>query len=191
MNPSQITEWCQAVIRWQVPEHGIYVDATMGNGHDTLFLCRLAGEHGKVWAFDIQDAALRSTKKRLEDHGLLHRACLIRDGHEHMDRYLAPRTADAVCFNLGYLPGGDHDIATGPQTSVEAIRKGLEILKYGGLMSLCVYSGGDTGYEEKNVVLGYLKTLPKKEYTVIVNSYFNRENDPPMPVFVFKSPKPV
>ncbi len=54
-------------------------------------------------------------------------------------------------------------------------------------MSLCIYSGGDTGFEEKEVLLTYMRTLPAKEYTVIVNEYYNRMNHPPMPVFIFKN----
>ncbi len=65
--------------------------------------------------------------------------------------------------------------------------KGLRILKPGGMMSLCIYSGGDTGFEEKEVLLTYMRTLPAKEYTVIVNEYYNRMNHPPMPVFIFKN----
>ena len=53
-------------------------------------------------------------------------------------------------------------------------------------MSLCIYSGGDTGFAEKDAVLQYLKMLPAREYTVIVNEYYNRENCPPLPVFIFK-----
>lgn len=103
-----------------------------------------------------------------------------------MDRYFAPQTADVICFNFGYLPGGDHAIATKAQTSVKAVRKGLEILKSGGMMSLCIYSGGDTGFEEKERILEYVKGLSPREYVVIVNEYYNRGNCPPMPVFVFK-----
>ena len=54
-------------------------------------------------------------------------------------------------------------------------------------MSLCIYSGGDTGFEEKNAILNAIRSLPSKAYTVIVNEYYNRENNPPMPVFIFKS----
>lgn len=53
-------------------------------------------------------------------------------------------------------------------------------------MSLCVYSGGDTGFEEKDGILEYLRELPAKKYTVIVNEYYNRGNHPPIPVFIFK-----
>ena len=42
MKQSQITYWCHSIIRSQIPEGGVYVDATMGNGHDTLFLCEMA-----------------------------------------------------------------------------------------------------------------------------------------------------
>ena len=71
-------------------------------------------------------------------------------------------------------------------TSVKAIRKALKILKPGGMASLCIYCGGDTGYEEKKRILADLKELPAKEYTVIVNEYYNRKNNPPVPVFVFR-----
>lgn len=187
MKQSQITYWCHEVIRSQAKRGGLYIDATMGNGNDTLMLCELAGNIGAVYAFDIQPQALKATKNLLEKNHVAAKCQLILDGHENMDNYLQQETADVVCFNFGYLPGGDHSIATQADTSLVAIQKGLQLLKPGGMMSLCVYSGGDTGFEEKDCVLSYLKTLPAKEYTVIVNQYFNRENNPPMPIFVFKS----
>lgn len=186
MKQTQITRWCQEMIHFQVPEGGIYIDATMGNGNDTLFLCRLAGESGRVYAFDVQENALKSTRKRLESQGVLDRAELILDGHENMDKYIGENSADAVCFNFGYLPGGDHRISTRAGTSIEAIRKALNILKTGGMMSLCIYSGGDTGFEEKTRILEYLRKLPPEKYTVIINSYYNRSNNPPVPVFIWK-----
>lgn len=187
MKQSQITWWCQEMIRLWVPEGGTYVDATMGNGNDTLLFCRMAGKSGKVYAFDIQEEALKKTRDLLYSQNLLDCAELILDGHEHMDRYIGKNTADAVCFNFGYLPGGSHAAATRAETSIEAIRKGLCILKPGGMMSLCIYCGGDTGFEEKEQILKYLKELLPKEYIVIVNEYYNRRNHPPMPVFIWKS----
>lgn len=187
MKQSQITYWCHEVIRSQAKRGGLYIDATMGNGNDTLMLCEMAGDTGEVYAFDIQPQALKATRTLLENHKVTSNFHLILDGHENMDNYLQQETADVVCFNFGYLPGGDHSIATQADTSLVAIQKGLQLLKPGGMMSLCVYSGGDTGFKEKDCILSYLKTLPAKEYTVIVNQYFNRENNPPMPIFVFKS----
>lgn len=186
MKNSQITQWCHQIIRSQVPKGGSYIDATMGKGNDTLLLCELAGAEGHVFAFDIQEKALEYTKKLLEKHCAAGRAKLILDGHEHMAQYVKAESIDLICFNFGYLPGGDHRIATRAETSIQAIEAGLSLLKPGGMMSLCIYSGGDTGFEEKERILNYLKELPSGKYTVIVNEYYNRRNHPPMPVFIWK-----
>lgn len=189
---SQITHWYHEVIRSQAEREGFYIDATMGKGNDTKLLCKLAKDQGRILAFDIQKEALEETEKMLKGYEIGRkmyedgRIQLILDGHEHMEMYAKSETADVICFNFGYLPGGDHRIATKVETSVEAIKKGLKILKRGGMMSLCIYSGGDTGFEEKDAILEYLRSLPAREYTVIQNTYFNRGNNPPMPVFIFK-----
>lgn len=203
---SQITYWCHQVIRAQAIEGGLYIDATMGKGKDTYLLCELAGDVGKVLAFDIQPEALAITKDLLRSQGSWgkmngtciqspeeckrntdSRLMLILDGHEYMDQYAEAESIAAVCFNFGYLPGGDHRISTKPETSIEAVKKGLKLLQPGGMMSLCIYSGGDTGFEEKEEILAFVRKLSAKEYTVIVNEYYNRENHPPMPVFIFKT----
>lgn len=189
---SQITHWYHEIIRSQAEREGFYIDATMGKGNDTKLLCKLAKDQGRILAFDIQKEALEETEKMLNGYEIGRkmyedgRIQLILDGHEHMEMYAKSETADVICFNFGYLPGGDHRIATKVETSVEAIKKGLKILKRGGMMSLCIYSGGDTGFEEKDAILEYLRSLPAREYTVIQNTYFNRGNNPPMPVFIFK-----
>lgn len=183
-----ITQWCHDILKFYLPENGIYIDATMGNGHDTLFLCRLAGNEGHVYAFDIQQTALMHTKKLLnENHMRESQVSLILDSHIHMENYLSPQSADAILFNCGYLPGGDHSLATRPKTTIQAIQGGLKLLKPEGIMSLCLYSGGDTGFEEKTAVLQYLRSLDSKTYTVIVQEYHNRGNHPPTPVFIFRT----
>lgn len=185
MKQSQITYWCHEVIRSQAQKNGIYIDATMGNGNDTLFLCELAEGSGEVFAFDIQEKAIEATKELLETNKVSTKYHLILDGHENMNDYVH-EAVDVICFNFGYLPGGDHKIATKASTSIVAIEKGLQLLKSGGMMCLCVYSGGDTGFEEKDSILNYLKELAPRQYTVIVNQYFNRGNNPPIPIFIFK-----
>ena len=139
------------------------MDATAGNGNDTEFLCRLTGADGKVYAFDIQKAAVEHTKKRLEEAGLTERAEVILDGHEHMENYVRENVS-AITFNFGYLPGGDHQIATQADTSIQAIEAGLRLLKKGGIMSLCIYSGGDSGFAEKEALLSYLETLDSRTF---------------------------
>lgn len=186
-NRFQITEFCHHFLEDYIQEGDCCVDATAGNGNDTEFLCRLVGAKGKVYAFDVQQTAVEHTRERLERGGCLERAVLVQDGHERMQKYVKEQVC-AVVFNFGYLPGGDHSIATKADTSLKAVESALEILKTGGVMSLCIYSGGDTGYEEKDALLSFLKELDPRRWLVIVSSYYNRKNDPPLPVFIVKLP---
>ena len=179
----QITEYCHHFLRQYIREGDICVDATAGNGGDTEFLCRLAGKRGKVYAFDVQEQAVRITAERLERAGLRGQAELICAGHERMKEFVKEQAA-AVVFNLGYLPGGDHAVATKADTTLRAAEQALELLKPGGILSLCIYTGGDTGYEERDALLSWLKELDARRWLVIVNSFYNRKNDPPLPVFV-------
>ena len=184
-NKFQITEFCHHFLEEYIGENDVCIDATAGNGNDTEFLCRKVGKNGRVYAFDVQEAAINHTRERLQAAGFLERAHLILDGHEHMSRHVKEEVS-AVLFNFGYLPGGDHRIATKKVTSLAAVEEGLKLLKVGGIMNLCIYSGGDTGYEERDALLAYLKELDTKKWLVIVSSYFNRRNDPPLPVFVVR-----
>lgn len=182
----QITSWCRRMMRGHVQPGAFCIDATMGNGNDTEYLCTLAGERGHVLAFDIQEAALLHTKKRLESALLFCNYELILDTHSHMERYAGEESADCIVFNLGYLPGGDHTVATEAETTLQALAQGLKLLKKGGLMSVCIYSGGDSGFEEKEAVLGWLKALDARRYLALVTEYYNRPNDPPVPAMVIK-----
>ncbi len=186
MKKYQITEWCHHFIREHVKEGDFCIDATAGNGNDTKFLCELVGGNGKVLAFDIQKEAVANTKERLERHGLLQRAEVVLDSHTKMQQYVQEENVSCIVFNFGYLPGGDHNLATKKETSICAIEEGLKLLKAGGLMSLCIYSGGDSGFEERDAILGFLKQLDRKKYLVIVSEYYNRPNNPPIPVFIIK-----
>ena len=186
MRKYQITEWCLRFIRDHVKEGDICIDATAGNGNDTLALCQLVGEAGKVIAFDIQETAIDNTKKRLLDNGVEDRAEVYLESHTKMDKYAQENSVSCIVFNFGYLPGGDHNLSTRKESSIEAIHTGLRLLRKGGLMSLCIYSVGDSGFEERDAILEELKTLDGKKYLVIKSEYYNRPNNPPMPVMIIK-----
>ena len=162
------------------------IDATAGRGNDTAFLCSLVGESGKVIAFDIQQQAVDSTRQRLSEQGYEKIASVHLDSHSNMGNYAQPNSVDCIVFNFGYLPGGDHSVFTTPATSIPAIETGLELLKPGGLMSLCVYYGGDSGFEEKDALMEYFRTIDSKPYTVLITEFANRPNNPPIPVFILK-----
>ena len=71
-----------------VKEGDVCADFTMGNGYDTEFLCRTVGESGKVYAFDIQPAAVESTKKRLAEVNCPENYTLICDSHHNAANYI-------------------------------------------------------------------------------------------------------
>ncbi|MBS6397394.1 MAG: 16S rRNA (cytosine(1402)-N(4))-methyltransferase [Clostridiales bacterium] len=183
---TKITEWYHHFVELQVQPGDFCIDATMGNGYDTELLCRLTGEKGQVLAFDIQEKALQSTEKKLRESGVPDNYRLILDSHSHMDQYADADSVSCIIFNFGYLPGGSHALATSPSTSIPAIEQGLTLLKKGGLMSLCIYSGGDSGFEERDAILAFLKELDSGKYLVILSSYYNRPKNPPIPVLIRK-----
>lgn len=162
------------------------IDATAGRGGDTAFLCKLVGSTGRVIAFDIQPQAVESTRERLEKESLAEIAQVYLESHIHMGQYAKPNSVNAIMFNFGWLPGGDHNVFTSGQSSVQAIETGLQLLKPGGIMTLCIYYGKETGFAERDALLEYVQTIDNKQYTVLVHNFANRVNCPPIPVFIIK-----
>ncbi|RPF42367.1 putative rRNA methylase [Hydrogenoanaerobacterium saccharovorans] len=165
---------------------GFCIDATAGRGGDTAFLCGLVGKTGKVLAFDIQEDAVKSTREFITQKGYDNIAQVLLESHSNMAAYAQDETVDCIVFNFGWLPGGNHKIFTQPATSIAAIEQGLKLLKQGGIMSLCIYYGGESGFQERDALLEYLKTIDNRAYTVLVTQFYNRPNNPPIPVFITK-----
>lgn len=161
------------------------VDATMGNGHDTLWLCELAGEGGKVYAFDVQPEAVMRTGERLMQAGLRQRAELFCVGHERMAEQIdAP--VDAIVFNLGWLPGAEHGVTTQVQTTLRAVNAALSLLKEDGLLTICVYPGHEEGAREREALLDWARMLDDRRYDAMLKTYLNQPNDPPLLIAVRK-----
>lgn len=154
-------------------------DCTMGNGHDTLALCRLTGPEGKVYSFDIQPQALERTKKLLEENYLGGRAQLILDSHSHLLKYIHEPIRFFV-FNLGYLPDGDPSVITSGPSTVAALADILSLTEAGGGGAVLTYYGHPGGQEEKAAVSEYLQNLPPKYFSVMKIETFNRRNKPPV-----------
>ena len=171
-------------LRQIVRPGAVCIDATAGKGRDTVLLCRLAGETGRVLAFDIQPEAVEQTKALLEREGL--RAEVHLDSHANLGRYVRRETVDCVVFNFGRLPGGDPKIMTRADSSLAAIDAGLDALRPGGVMAIALYYGGENGYEERDAVLAHLEALDQRRFTVLAARWANRRGDPPIPVFVWK-----
>lgn len=171
-------------LRQHVGEGAFCIDATAGKGRDTVLLCRLTGDAGRVLAFDIQEAAVAQTKGLLAAEGLT--AEVIRDSHANMERYAAAETVDCVVFNFGRLPGGDPSIFTRSDTSVAALEAALRLLKSGGVVAIALYYGGVNGYGERDAVMTWLETLDDRKFSVLRCDWANRRNDPPVPIFIWK-----
>lgn len=176
----------QLLISESVKEGGVAVDATAGNGNDTLFLARLVGPGGRVYAFDIQDGALQKTRTLLEQEGLARRVVFLRAGHEDMER-MVPGPVDAVIFNLGYLPGGSHALVTHAGTTVKALRSALNLLSPGGRIGLVVYTGHPGGREEYDKVACLASNLAGKSYRVIKIEFINRAANAPVVIIIEKA----
>lgn len=153
------------------------IDATTGNGNDTLYLADLVGENGHVYAFDIQQTALDVTAARLGE--LSERVSLICDSHDNVENYLKGQIGGAV-FNLGYLPHSeDLSVVTKPETTIKAIHTMLGMLKKGGIIAVSVYDGHEGGKEEREALLDYVKRLHQADFHVIRYELVNQRNNPP------------
>ena len=166
-------------------EGDIAIDATMGNGHDTQFLCSLVGEGGHVYAFDVQQSAIDNTAARLAEAGVLQRATLILDGHQNMADYVK-QPVRAVMFNLGWLPGAAHAVTTKVETTIRAVDAAAQLLVPGGIMTICVYPGHEEGTREKHALLEWAAQLDDKRYDAMLKTYVNQPNDPPRMLAVRK-----
>lgn len=163
-----------------ITQEDIVVDATMGNGHDTLFLAKLAKQ---VYAFDIQEQALEKTSQRLQEAGLTN-AELILQGHETVDQFV--REVKAAIFNLGYLPSADKSIITQPQTTLDALDKLCHMLVKGGRIAIMIYYGHEGGDIERDAVMDFISHLPQQEYTAAIYRTLNQINNPPFLVMIEK-----
>lgn len=159
----------------------VAVDATMGNGNDTAFLAQHAK---KVYAFDVQEQALKSTQERLEKQAISN-AQLILDGHQNLDKYVNEPIRAAI-FNLGYLPSADKTVITKPDTTLVAIEKILERLEIGGRLAIMIYYGHEGGDMEKDAVLEYVNQLDQWLFTVMLYQPLNQINQPPFLVMIEK-----
>ncbi|GEB30856.1 MULTISPECIES: tRNA (mnm(5)s(2)U34)-methyltransferase [Brevibacillus] len=172
-----VLEVARKLIRERVQPGETVIDATMGNGNDTMFLAQLVQETGKVIAFDIQPQAIAKTKERLEREGLAERVELKLASHEEIDRL--DGQAGAIMFNLGYLPGGDKEITTQATSTIRAIQSGLQVLRPGGVMTVMIYWGHTAGEVEKEAVESFCQELSQLEFLVLKYQYVNQQNQAP------------
>lgn len=164
------------------------IDATCGNGNDTLFLSRLVGEQGQVLAFDIQKHAIKTTKMLLEKNKR-NNVEYILDSHANVGNYLENKKIKNIggaIFNLGYLPKSDKTIITKGETTIQAVNSLLSYIKRKGIIVLVIYHGHEGGKQEKELILKHVITLDQKDYNVLQYRFINQQNNPPFIIAIQK-----
>lgn len=182
MTLMRVLPFTKFLLEQAVVEGDKVIDATAGNGHDTLFLAQLAGNTGKVYAFDIQEDAIRATRERVKDSGNVD---VILDSHAKINQYVTEEIAAAV-FNLGYLPKGDHSIITKSATTLAAVSQCLDLLKPYGIVAIVIYSGHEGGSEERDSVMDFVSQLPQTKFDVMKYQFINQQHSPPFLVAIEK-----
>lgn len=175
----------QLILSQLIEPGDVVVDATMGNGNDTVFLCQLVGTKGKVYAFDIQENALVETHFKLSVLKLEAIATLIHSGHENIEQFIN-EPIKAVVFNLGYLPGADKKLHTQWLTTLKAIEASLKLLQKDGFISITAYPGSELGAAETHALEAFIQALPQKQFGVSRYQMINQINEPPILYFIQK-----
>src|SRR5580704_8113727 len=170
------TSWIEAALF----DGALAVDATVGNGYDTLFLAHRVGPKGTVLGFDVQKAALAGARELLKFVGSLDRVSFIHDSHSRLANYLPAEAAiQGAMFNLGYLPRGNRQIFTRPETTVMALLSVLANLAARGRITILVYRGHEEGSLEYVEVRKFLERLSDDEW--IVEEFASTSDSPIAP----------
>lgn len=141
----------------------VVVDATAGNGHDTLFFAEHTPRSTEIYAFDVQPEALANTKIRTVAYA--ERIHYLLCNHENIEKKV-PREIDVCMFNLGYLPGGSHEMATQYESTRKAVESVCTKLKVNGICGIVVYPGHQEGKIEADILQNMLNNLSQREFTV-------------------------
>lgn len=179
---NNVTDISNELISLFVKKGDVCADMTMGNGHDTKALLEKTGSTGLVYAFDVQEEAVRKTK---ELAGGAENARLILDSHENVDRYITEEL-DFAIYNLGYLPGFDRKIRTEADSTLKSLEKVLSLLKTGGRVIVTAYLGHEGGYSEYEAVLAFCEKLEKRKYNVLSLMHVNRRESAPRMIIIEK-----
>ncbi|KAM1456935.1 hypothetical protein ACFX13_035025 [Malus domestica] len=192
LGKKRATEVSHLVWKHVVQKGDTVIDATCGNGHDTLAMLKMVADEsgkGSVYGLDIQEAALQKTSSLLEESVTPNEKGLIKlfsKCHSKMHEVLPRNTSvRLVTFNLGYLPGGDKSLTTQSDTTLKALEAAKGILMDGGLISLVVYVGHPGGWEELKTVQDFISKLPVEMWICSEFQTVNRSWSPVL-VFIFK-----
>lgn len=172
-------EFSKFFLEQKIQPTSIAIDATCGNGFDTLFLCeRIA--LGKIYSIDIQEEAiLKAKKKVLETLGEIpSNLFFFNQSHEEFPAEIPTGSVDLILYNLGYLPGSDKKVKTYFESTLSSVKAALKLLAKGGLLSITCYSGHLEGEIEESGLKSFLKGLLPEEFCYTHVFFANRTKAP-------------
>lgn len=181
MKHARLTHVAHEMMRLVLRPGDTAIDATCGNGHDTTFLAKSVGPTGRIYAFDVQESAIHSTRAAVEKEIPIgsHPAIMLeRRCHSEMQAVAGSNVARAICFNLGYLPGGDKSLTTSIESTVSAVEAAFEVITSGGLISLLCYTAHPGGMEEYDAVKNLVSNLPTGYWVSTELRLLNRPSAP-------------
>lgn len=136
---SNILNKFRQILDLGVKQNDIVVDATVGNGNDTLYLANLV-KNGFVFGFDVQGCAIDRTLKLLKENDVSNYR-LYNTSHENIDKVLCDYKGkiSSIVYNLGYLPNGDKSITTRCDSTIKSICNGIKLINNKGFILIVVY----------------------------------------------------
>jgi tRNA1(Val) A37 N6-methylase TrmN6 len=162
-------------------KNSIVIDATLGNGFDTLFLANLDLLNFvlQIYGYDIQNKAIENASQKLKNNlskDQLENVFLI--NKSHVDFSDVKSKVDLIIYNLGYLPTTDKSITTMTKTTLISIQAALNKLSSNGAISITCYPGHLEGEKEERAILEFLKTLNRENFEIRYHKWQNRDKSP-------------
>lgn len=182
MKRISLVKEAHAIVQQYLQPGDIAVDATVGNGHDTVFLAEQVGPAGQVYGFDIQASALASARLKLEQRNLCACITLIHDSHARITEAIPECRhggIKAVMFNLGYLPGRDKTVITQTESTLAALNNALDILAPDGIITILAYPGHAGGDRETRSVQSWCGQLHSGRFSVRIIHGAERKDTSP------------
>lgn len=160
----------------------VVIDATCGNGHDSLFIAQMLLEplNGKLYCFDIQKKAIETTQDLLKNNlknDVFKNIYFINDSHEDFSKYIKNKV-NLVIYNLGYLPNSNKVLTTAADTTLLSLKSALSILDNKGAVSITSYPGHEEGEKEEKALISFLGRLDNSKYSVCHHKWINKEKAP-------------
>jgi len=164
---------------------GFAVDATAGNGNDSLLLSDTVGKNGKVLSFDIQESAISNSHSLLKSKAKYNNYRFVCDCHTRLSEYI-DEPVDIFVYNLGYLPGGDKSKTTTAENTIISIKTAMSLLKIKGGLLIVSYPGHESGYREEKAIRLFSEELDQRKWSVLRSEFINQVNSPPVLYFIQK-----